>query len=690
MNVSNVQKDDGGRHGRCVAHPTTETEPPRAAGSWLLFEMLLLLVVAAAALSAVQNCSDLQIPAGHCWSSPTTRIGADLPAVDRADCCAKCAASPRCGTYVYWREGTAPWRCSLFSSDNARTKPCTGNHSFLAGTVSGRLPPAPAPPQPPPPPAPPGSVSVLMIAADDMRPELGAYGCSHMKTPHLDSLAADGVVFDRAYVAVAWCSPSRTALLTSRRADTSRTWSVVPTEYWRERGGNFTTLPQVFRESGFLTVGIGKIFHPGAASGNNDVQFSWSPESLPYDGDGTSCPSGGGPDSTGSKVSGSEPVSGAGPAMSPSANTDSQLARCGARTLARLRADRQSGNETRPFFFAVGFHKPHIPWTVPKEYYDRYPLAEIHLAPNLNPPLGVPSVAMNNILAGYWGTFSDFGALLENGTISKENPHDNSTLVGYWAQRARQAYWAATSFTDDNVGTVLSAAKAEGLYDSSVIVFWGDHGYALGDNDQWSKVTCFEHATRIPLIIKPAAGSTAAHVGVGKRALGFVETVDIMPSLVSLAIPGRAVPRCPGTLLASRATALCTDGRANLVAALHDPNANLSSAAFSQVPRDRLVQGMSGAGPPPHEQFMGYSIREDEFRYTEWHPFDPETGVANWTTTSAVELYVHGTRASQTADCSWDYESANRAGEPALASEQAALAMRLRSIVDDSITSTPV
>lgn len=106
------------------------------------------------------------------------------------------------------------------------------------------------------------------MAIDDMRPELqgSAYGCAHMKTPHFDAFASEAVVFDHAYVAVAWCSPSRTALLTSRRPDSSRTWSVVPSEYWRERGGNFTTLPQTFLEHGYNTIGVGKIFHPGPVS----------------------------------------------------------------------------------------------------------------------------------------------------------------------------------------------------------------------------------------------------------------------------------------------------------------------------------------------------------------------------------------------------------------------------------------
>lgn len=125
-------------------------------------------------------------------------------------------------------------------------------------------------------------------------------------------------------------------------------------------------------------------------------------------------------------------------------------------------------------------HKPHIPWTVPQEFYDRYPLDEVALAPHPSRPSGAPAVALNNILSGYWSSaFTDFGTLLANGSITKMNPDDNTTLDAYWSRRARQAYWGAISFTDTNVGQVLAAAKAAGLYDDSIVIFWGDHGVSV-------------------------------------------------------------------------------------------------------------------------------------------------------------------------------------------------------------------
>ena len=198
-----------------------------------------------------------------------------------------------------------------------------------------------------------------------------------------------------------WC-PVRVhgqALLTSRRPDTSRTWSVVPSEYWRERGGNFSTLPQYFKERGFLTMGLGKIFHDGAASGDADVAFSWSSESLPYSHAGS--PADCSPDTvTMSSGGGGETLS-TRTAMSPSpVGADDNMPCTANVTLQTIARHRGDGTDRRPFFYAVGFHRPHIPWNVPQAYYDKYPLDAIELAVHRAPPAGVPPVAMNNILSG--------------------------------------------------------------------------------------------------------------------------------------------------------------------------------------------------------------------------------------------------------------------------------------------------
>eukprot|EP00038_Savillea_parva_P014672 m.216940 g.216940 ORF g.216940 m.216940 type:complete len:251 (-) comp28705_c0_seq1:664-1416(-) len=240
---------------------------------------IAVVAMAASAIAttgfASLNCTGHTLPPGMCWSNAPARIST-APGTTTQACCATCSTTPTCQTWVYWTQinaGHNSTQCTLFRNA-APAKPCGDHAVFVVGSLP---PPPPSPPPPPPPPAPPGAKDVLLIAVDDMRPELQgrAYGCTHMKTPNFDAFAADAVVFDHAYVAVAWCSPSRTALLTSRRPDTSRTWSVVPSEYWRERGGNFTTLPQVFKEHGYLTAGIGKIFHPGPVSRTRLFRWSW-------------------------------------------------------------------------------------------------------------------------------------------------------------------------------------------------------------------------------------------------------------------------------------------------------------------------------------------------------------------------------------------------------------------------------
>ena len=119
---------------------------------------------------------------------------------------------------------------------------------------------------------------VLFIAVDDLRTQLGAYGHQSAKTPHIDALASKSLVFDRAYCQVAVCSPSRTSLLTGRRPDTNHVWKISPDEYWRTFT-NATTIPQYFKENGYTSIGMGKIFHPGKPSGHDNIEYSWS---LPY------------------------------------------------------------------------------------------------------------------------------------------------------------------------------------------------------------------------------------------------------------------------------------------------------------------------------------------------------------------------------------------------------------------------
>jgi len=484
---------------------------------------------------------------------------------------------------------------------------------------------------------------VLFFLVDDLRPELGCYGCEYMKTPHIDGLAAESVVFDNMYVSLALCSPSRTAFLTSRRPDTSRVWEISNSEYWRRSGGNFTTLPQYFKESGYLTIGVGKTFHDGYASNFSDIQYSWSPESLPYVQQF--------PEPDGSTVYqiGAD-------AVYPWDADDEEmgegkLASHAASVVRQIASKRKAGDQ-RPYFLAVGFHRPHIPFRAPRHYYEMYDV-NMPLAPHLSLPTGIPSVAVSNQWQTYWRKFKD----LKEVEVTQGYPYDNTTVPEVVQKKIRQAYRASVSFTDRNIGVVIAELKAAGLFDNAVIAFLGDHGFQLGDNDHWGKHTNFEHATRIPAMMR-IPGVTAT----GRHSNAFVESVDFFPSLVEAAT-GTKLPLCPESLQEARGVEMCTEG-SSLVDLVKSPDLPWKRAAFSQYAR-------------VNETVMGYTIRASGWRYTEWAAFNTSregTG-PNWSDLKGVELYSHE---PQQASCGWGFEHQNLAEDSKFSAVRSRLSRWLR------------
>lgn len=229
------------------------------------------------------------------------------------------------------------------------------------------------------------------------------------------------------------------------------------------------------------------------------------------------------------------------------------------------------------------------------------------------------------------------------------------------------------TYTDDNVGAIVASAKAAGLYEDAVVVLWGDHGYQLGENDQWSKVSNFEQSVRIPLMIRTPG--TVKYRMAGKRTTALWEAVDLLPTITDLAM-GQVPPSCPNSLNGSRRIESCTDGKS--AAALFNPTTDPSSwkaAAISQVPRGKLVNGEPGdvAG----EHFMGYTVRVADWRYTEWVRFENTSGVADWLTIVGRELYPEALGRT----CKFDSDSVNVAADPANAAVVTRLAAMLRAIV---------
>lgn len=444
--------------------------------------------------------------------------------------------------------------------------------------------------------------NVLFLVSDDMRPEIAAYegqdfpSSIHppMFTPNLDALASKSLLLKRAYVQQALCSPSRTSLLTGRRPDTTHVTDLF--HYFRRVGGNFTTIPEYFKMNGYEAVGMGKIFHPGYLASDNDDPISWT---MPYF-HGT--PNFESKENSWKAISDdllkNEPL------------IDKQIADHALSTLQKLAPAAKSGQ--KPFFVAVGFHKPHLPFVFPESFMQHYPLSEIRLPNNEYAPVNMPKAAWFD----YTGLrlFHDISSLNATGAI-------NSTLPRDVVLDLRRAYYSALSWTDSLVGLVVNELSKLGLENDTIISFFGDHGWQLGEHSEWCKQTNFELATHAPMMVH-IPGLTDK----GMVTEQLTEFVDLFPTLVEAAGLD-LLPLCPDD---STNIGLCREGM-SLIPLIQNPNATWKNASFSQFPRN-----LNGTN------IMGYTIRTDRYRYTEWVKFiGAPTYKPEWNVSFGVELYDH-------------------------------------------------
>lgn len=455
-------------------------------------------------------------------------------------------------------------------------------------------------------------LNVLFIAVDDLRPELRCYGAAHMKTPHLDRLAAQGMLFERAYCQVAVCNPSRSSVLSGTRPDA--TGVLNNQHFMRPNMPDVITLPQHFKNHGYTSLSLGKIFHHSEREPGDDLQ-SWSEpawyhgepykhwftqESLDYVKQLKALPKAQQP-----KQLRAAPFEAA---DEPDASyPDAQTAAKAIETLQRLKA------EAKPFFLGVGFVKPHLPFTCPQKYWDLYPETSIQLAANAQRPKDAPEPAFHNNYE-----LRSYGTVPENAPISDA-----------MALKLIRGYRACVSFMDAQLGRVLDELDRLGLRDNTLIVLWGDHGYHLGENGLFTKMTNFEHGTRVPLLVSHPGMKTA-----GKRTNALVELVDLYPTLAQLCdLP---LPQhLEGTSFAPL---------------LENPDQPWKKAAFSQYLR---------TGKPPH---TGRSLRTDRWRYTQWHDLKGKP--------TGVELYD---------ELNDPEETANLASDPTHAETVKQLAAQLHS-----------
>lgn len=429
-----------------------------------------------------------------------------------------------------------------------------------------------------------GRPNVLFIAIDDLKPMLGAYGDDTVISPQIDRLAERGTVFLNNHCQVPICGPSRASLLTGLRADTTQVYDLKTK--MRDIDPDILTLPQHFRNNGYETVGMGKIFDPRCVDGREfQDKPSWS---LPFMYFYGKLPSAAGfvnpdtiewirsqTDAQGKPVpewnlKGIPPTEGS-EDVPDNAYSDGAMAEAATEWIGKLAAT------DKPFFLAVGFQKPHLPFIAPKKYWDLYERDQFELAEYREAPEGTPEF-----------TLQPGWEIRGNYDVPKRGPFPEALQ-----RELIHGYHACVSYIDAQVGKLMEALEASGQADNTIIVLWGDHGWHLGDHSMWCKHSVYEQATRSPLIIAaPGQKATATRVA------SPTEFTDLFPTLCELAGLDR-----PAAL----------EGE-SLLPLLKDPSGQVRELALSQYFRS-----------PDGKPLSGYSFRSGRYRYTEWREINGPT-----------------------------------------------------------------
>jgi arylsulfatase A-like enzyme len=411
--------------------------------------------------------------------------------------------------------------------------------------------------------------NVLFIAVDDMRPQLGCYGDKTVKSPNIDKLAERGLVFKHSYVQQALCSPSRISMLSGRYPATTQIFEIG--REMRTTMPDIVTLPQHFKNCGYETRSLGKIFHSGI-----DDLASWSVPPIH------------------SKVSRYSPqtdrvvktfqkeakkkgitipkkgkgsIMNVTPAYECVNCTDEQLTDGDTAQQAIAQIKEFAAHPEKPFFYGVGFLNPHVPWISPKKYWDMYDPSTFTLPKNDFPPRNAPHVAAKSL-----------NGMKQYKDYPTDGKHSHELKI-----QALHGYYAAISYVDALVGKVLTALEETGLAKNTIVILWSDHGYYMGEHGWWAcKHNNYEGATRNCMIIATPGMKTA-----GKTTLALAQSVDIAPTLTELC----GLPAEPGF-----------QGR-SLVPVLNDSEAQVNDAAFSWYP----------SGP-----WLGLAMRTNDWRYVEW------------------------------------------------------------------------
>lgn len=498
--------------------------------------------------------------------------------------------------YVFFHHGVDKWTAFAdLRSSPKRNVPAKADRisidDWLEGVMSGKR----------------KRPNVLFIIADDLRPEIQAQ-VHHsspwlepsMQTPHLDALAGSGILFRRAYCQFAWCNPSRSSFLTSRRPDTTLVHN--NSVNFRQNNRAMVSLPQYFKQNGYFTMGMGKVFHlVPQVPGCEDNDYSWSVPMLRTDSDrfypdGNRAWKAVTPEETDGK-----PI------------LDELVTEFAKDALSKIAHEGLAGG--KPFFLAVGIKKPHMNWYFPERFLHKYNLEDVSLPKPYTMSDSVPHIAW---LKSYEVTGKEgYKEHLGDWTRSHKPPE-------WIIKELRRAYYSCVTYVDDLIGQILQHLQDVGLANNTIVAFVGDHGFHLGEHGIVGKNTAFEVANNSPLIFR-IPGVTDHGIITDK----LVELVDILPTLVDLAgLPH--VPYCPGDTSA-REVSLCTEGT-SLLPLLQNPDTNQwKGSVFFQYPHISAKRGL---------YCMGYTIRTEKYRYTEWivYFYQPKPS-PQWQDSCGVEMY---------------------------------------------------
>ncbi|CAD1479234.1 unnamed protein product [Heterotrigona itama] len=472
----------------------------------------------------------------------------------------------------------------------------------------------------------------LLIIVDDLRTTLGCYGDLKAYTPNIDRFAAEAAIFSQAFAQQALCAPSRNSFLTSRRPDTLQLYDFY--SYWRKDIGNFTTLPQHLKSNGYITKSIGKVFHPGISSNNSDDNpYSWSETPFhPF-----------------TERYKDAPICQTNEQLLPARNLlcPVKVSLMPNKTLpdieilkeAKNFLSNQAGNS--PFFLAVGFQKPHIPFKYPKKYIKYHPLQKFKVPKPYKWSDNVSSIAYN--------PWNDLRKRKDVAALNLKFPWEK--IPESFALLIIQSYYASVTYIDNLIGKLINHLKKLSIQENTVIMLTSDHGWSLGERAIWAKYSNYDVTLKVPLIVsipgltykksktntnvKDSSGRTQTFIN------SIVELVDIFPTIADLA--NISIPICSN----ETTQITCSEGITFVPlirAALKNETISWKKAAFGQYPRPSIEPSIHPNSDEPclkEIKAMGYTLRTNKYRYTAWLSFDSKSKLSNWSNIIAEELYDH-------------------------------------------------